>query len=82
MFYKLNERFKKLLEKNPSSIHLNETLNKLKMYSQKIDFNYFDLKKEDIQTYLKNCELSLKDKNIKRLYNCNIDFTKLKESKF
>jgi len=82
MFLKLKNRFLKLLKTNPSSKHLKETLNKMKLYAGLIDYDYFELEKEKVINYCKICEEAINTKNFEKLYNTDIDFEKLKESKF
>jgi len=82
MFLKLKDRFLYQLKHQPNSKHLAETLKKMKMYSAKIDYNYFNIEKKDIMKYCKMCDEAIQTKNIEQLYNYNLDFNKLKESKF
>jgi hypothetical protein len=82
MFLKLKKRFLYLLEHKPNSRHLDETLKKLKVYANMIDYNYFKVNKDDILEFIKLCDDSLKTKDTKKLYNFNINFDNLKESKF
>jgi len=82
MFLKLKDRFLYMVEKNPNSIHLKETLRKMQFHSAKIDYDYFGVKKDDLMEFCRACEECLKTKDIQKLYNYNIDFDRLKESKF
>jgi len=82
MFLTLKDRFLYLLEKNPNSLHLKETLKKMQFYSAKIDYDYFGVKKEDLMGFCRGCEDSLKTKDIQKLHNYNIEFERLKESRF
>ena len=54
----------------------------MQFYSAKIDYNYFGIKKDDLMGFCRACEDNLKTKDIEKLYNYNIEFSRLKESKF
>jgi hypothetical protein len=82
IFVTLVHRFKKLLEYNPTSIHLHVTLKKLQFYAQKLDFAYFEVSKENIEEFLRTCEEALKEKSPKLLKNVDIELEKLQEGKF
>ncbi len=81
MFLILFERFKKLLRFHPDSIHLAETLRKLKLYGMKIDFDYFGIEKHRMETFLGRCEDAYEKRSVQFLENTDIGLQKLKEGK-
>jgi hypothetical protein len=82
MFLQLNKKFLKIFKKNPTSKHLPITIEKMKLYATKIDYNYFGIEKETLIEYCKICEEAFKENNINKLYNYDINLNKLKESRF
>jgi len=82
MFLKLKERFLYLLEQKPHSRHLEETLKKMLLYAHKIDYTYFDIKKEDLLDFCRVAQEACTTKQSHKLLSMKIDFTPLKESRF
>ena len=82
MFLLLRQRFIKQMERKTSSVHIEETLQKMRFYAQKIDANYFGVAKEELLDFCDTCLEAFETKQLQKVYNYEIDFNKLKESKF
>ena len=82
LFLELKDRYLSYLQKGKFDTKTKETLEFMKLHAKKIDFEYFGVKKEDIENFCKVADEVYNSKNVKKLYNINIDFEKLKESKF
>jgi len=82
MFLLLRQRFIKQMERKTSSVHIEETLQKMRFYAQKIDANYFGVAKEELLDFCDTCLEAFETKQLQKVYNYKIDFNKLKESKF
>jgi len=82
MFVQLQKRFIHLLEHNPNSVHLKETLQKMYFYANKIDYEYFGIKKEELMEYCTLCKEALETKQSEKLFKSSFDVTPLKVSRF
>ena len=82
MFLVYKDRFLKQFQNKKDNKYLNETLNMMMFYASKINYNYFDIKKESVLNFCNNLQNALKTNDIKKVYNNDIDFNKLKESRF
>jgi len=82
MFLKLKDRYIKLLKTKPNSKLLKSTLTKMQYCSSKIDYDYFNLEREDVAAFCRACDKALESKDMQPIYESKIDFTKLKEGRF
>ena len=82
MFLVLHTRFKKLLELDPSSGYIQEVLTKMKHYATKIDYQYFEIKKEDVMEYCRLCEVALREQDLTRLQKIPFEISNLKRGRF
>jgi hypothetical protein len=82
MFLVYKDRFLKQFQNKKDKKYLNETLNMMMFYASKINYSYFDIKKESVLNFCNDLQNALKTNDIKKVYNNDIDFNKLKESRF